>query len=107
MTGLIRGRVYGAVMAHVDGEKPYLVVSNNSRNNKLSNVLAVRITTSVKPPMKSVVELTGADAPLTGRVLCDDLIQLWPDEVSREWGAVSPATMSRVNEGLADALGLA
>jgi mRNA interferase MazF len=83
VTELIRGRVYGAVLPGVDGEKPYLVVSNNARNRQLPNVLAVRITTSDKPAMDSIVVLGAADKPLIGRVLCDDLIQLWPDEVRR------------------------
>jgi mRNA interferase MazF len=102
---LVRGRVYLAVVDQVDGEKPYVVVSNNSRNRALPNVLAVRVTTTPKPSMTSIVELAAAD-PLVGRVLCDDVTQLWPDEVRREVGALSPVTMRRVNEGLADALGL-
>jgi mRNA interferase MazF len=103
---LIRGRVYMAVMDHVEGEKPYVVVSNNSRNRALPNVLVARITTTPKPVMPSIVELSVHD-PLVGRVLCDEVTQLWSDEVRRELGALSPGTMRRVNEGLADALGLA
>ncbi len=106
MTGLIRGRVYGAVLPGVDGEKPYLVVSNNARNRQLPNVLAVRITTSDKPTMDSIVVLGPGDRPLVGRVLCDDLIQLWPDEVSKEWGALSPDSMRKVDVGLRAALAL-
>lgn len=102
---LLRGRVYTAEMEHIDGEKYYLVVSNNSRNRALPNVLAVRVTTTVKPPLSSIVSLA-PDDPVTGRVLCDDLIQLWPDEVRRELGGLSPATMRRVNEGLKVALDL-
>lgn len=92
-------------MENVTGEKPYLVVSNNRRNRQLHNVLAVRITTSVKPALESIIELS-PDDPLVGRVLCDDLIQLWPDEVSREMGALGPDTMRRVDTGLRAALGL-
>jgi mRNA interferase MazF len=102
---LVRGRVYLAVMEHVVGEKPYLVVSNNSRNRQLPNALATRVTTTPKPSMTSTVELA-PDDPLVGRVLCDELIQIWPDEVRRDVGALSLNTMRRVNEGLADALGL-
>ena len=46
---LLRGRVYAAQLAHVEGEKYYLVVSNNRRNARLPQVLAVRLTTSAKP----------------------------------------------------------
>jgi mRNA interferase MazF len=47
-----------------------------------------------------------ADAPLTGRVLCDDIEALYKDEITREIGALSPATMRQVDYGLAAALSL-
>ncbi len=49
------------------GDKPFLVVSNNARNAKLDDCLAVRVTTSHTPDLASIVELTAAD-PLVGRV---------------------------------------
>jgi len=51
-TRLIRGRVYGAVLSNIEdeGEKYYLVVSNNRRNGAFPQVLAVRLTTT---PVKS------------------------------------------------------
>ncbi|MGQ0630424.1 MAG: hypothetical protein ACT4P1_05235 [Sporichthyaceae bacterium] len=58
-----------------------------------------------EPALPSIVPLA-LDDPVTGRILCDDVIQLWPDEVRRELGALSPATMRAVNEGLKVALGL-
>lgn len=105
MTDLVRGRVYAAVLSERLGEKPYLVVSNNRRNRALDSVLAVRVTTSQKPELASIVATTPAD-PIAGRVLCDDLVELWPDEVRRDLGACSPATMRRVGDGLRAALGL-
>jgi mRNA interferase MazF len=105
-TNLIRGRVYRAVVDHVEGQKPYLIVSNNQRNAALESVLAVRITTSPKRPLRSIVELEAGVDPLVGRVLCDDLNQLWADEVVADLGAVSPGTMRRVNDALRVALGL-
>ena len=104
MTDLLRGRVYGAVLGDLP-EKYYLVVSNNRRNAALDSVLAVRLTTSPKPNHPSIVTLTGAD-PLTGRVVCDDIVELWPDEVKRDLCALTPATMANVAAGLAAALGL-
>ena len=105
MTDLVRGRVYGAVLTEALGEKPYLVVSNNRRNHALTTVLAVRITTRQKPDLSSIVE-TSPEDPVAGRVLCDDIVELWPDEIRRDLGALSPATMKRVGDGLRAALGL-
>ena len=87
------------------GEKPYLIVSNNARNRQLQDSLAVRITTTVKPDMMSVVRLSPAD-PLVGRVLCDDIVAIFHDELRRDVGAVCSTTMSQVAVGLRFALGL-
>lgn len=104
-TSLLRGRVYAAWLDHVGAEKYYLVVSNNRRNSQLNRVLAVRLTTTPKPQFASVVEL-GTGDPLTGRVLCDDVETLYGDEVRRDLGAISPASMARVEDGLRAAFGL-
>ena len=98
-----RGRVYLADLGH--GEKPYLIVSNNARNRKLQDSLAVRITTTVKPEMMSIVVLSPAD-PLVGRVLCDDVVAVFHDELRRDVGALCGATMSQVAVGLRFALSL-
>lgn len=87
------------------GEKPYLVVSNNARNTKLGDCLAVRLTTSAKPEIASIVVLTQSD-PLVGRVLCDDIVALYRDELKRDVGALSPVTMRQVAAALKFALGL-
>lgn len=105
MSGLVpaRGRVYMADIGY--GDKPFLVVSNNARNRALDDCLAVRITTSPKPDIASVVELSGVD-PLVGRVLCDDLVKLFRDELRRDVGALSAGSMARVRVGLLHALAL-
>jgi mRNA interferase MazF len=94
-------------MAHIaDGaEKFYVVVSNNRRNGALEQVLGVRVTTSRKPAIPSIVEL-GDGEVITGRVICDDIETIWRDEISREMGALTPGTMSRVEDGLRAALSL-
>lgn len=101
---LVRGRVYYADLGF--GEKPWLIVSNNGRNQRLKSALAVRVTTSAKPELPSIVELGPDDRPLVGRVLCDDINYLEPDEVTGDGGAVSPKTMMRVADGLRAALAL-
>jgi mRNA interferase MazF len=96
--------VYWADLGY--GDKPFLCVSNNSRNQRLDSFLAVRITTSRKPPLDSVVPLGSNDGGFTGNVLCDDLVEIGHDEIKREGGALSLPTMMRVDTGLKVALAL-
>ena len=100
-----RGRVYWAT---IDGRrKPWLVVSNNARNVQLPSCLGVRITTSDKPQLASIVRLSVEDAPLLGSVMCDDIAVLFPDDDQFEYfSAVTPATMIRVEAGVKAALAL-
>ena len=105
MTAALRGQIYWFDMGH--GEKPWVVVSNNVRNRNLNTVLAARVTTTPKPGVPTAVPLGAAD-PLVGSILADDLIQLFDDELaaSRPAGALSPATVVKLNKALAIALGL-
>ncbi|MFF2618984.1 type II toxin-antitoxin system PemK/MazF family toxin [Kitasatospora sp. NPDC058046] len=100
----VRGVVYRADAGH--GLKPFLVVSNNARNQKLDDCLAVRLTTTPKPDLPSIVKLGPADAGLVGAVLCDDIVVLYRDELRETLGALSPTTMVKVAAGLRAALAL-
>ncbi|MFC9140910.1 type II toxin-antitoxin system PemK/MazF family toxin [Streptomyces bacillaris] len=100
----VRGRVYMADLEG-DGPKPWLVVSRAVRNQKLRDVLVVRITTSKKPDLETIVEL-GPHDPLVGRVLCDDIGPLYRDEIKVDVGALSPATMAKVAAALRVSLAL-
>jgi mRNA interferase MazF len=100
----VRTRVYWVDIGH--GEKPYLCVSNNSRNNTLDTWIAARITTTIKPDLNTVVRLSSADRPLVGSVLCDDLVAIFHDEIRRDGGALSTNTMMGVGTGLKAALAL-
>lgn len=102
---IIRGRIYGAEIED-RGEKYYLAVSNNRRNAQLGTFLAVRLTTSRKPPLPSIVHLTDVDAPWTGAIVCDDVDKVYADEVTRDYGALPRDTMRRVDEALRAALAL-
>lgn len=106
-TGLVRGRVYAAVLTGLEnlGQKYYLVVSNNRRNEAFPQVLAVRLTTTLaKSPRPSVVGLDHSEV-LGGSAVCDDIVELYPEEVKRDLGALTPHAMRRVADGLASALG--
>ena len=102
---IIRGRVYGAEIED-RGEKYYLAISNNRRNARLPTFLAVRLTTTRKPALPSIVQLTDADAPWTGAISADEIDKVYPDEITRDCGALPPETMRRVDEALRVALAL-
>jgi len=72
----------------------------------LRSVLAVRITTSPKPRIPSIVELEGS-SHLVGRVVCDDIIENFEDEVLSVEGAVTTSMLTATGEGLKAALALA
>ena len=101
----VRGRIYAAFNEATQNEKYFVVVSNNRRNQALPTSLAVRLTTSVKPSLSSIVELSAGD-PLAGRALCDDIVELYHFELLRDLGALSPNTMRSINDGLRSALAI-
>ena len=101
----MRGRVYAARLSHLREDKYFLVVSNNRRNQHLPQVLAVRLTTTPKPSLPSIVAL-GPSEVVTGNVVCDDIVEIWQDEVRRDLGALSRPAMEAVARGLAAALDL-
>ncbi|EIU51677.1 MULTISPECIES: type II toxin-antitoxin system PemK/MazF family toxin [Mycobacteriaceae] len=98
----MRSQAYRVDLGH--GPKPWVILSNNSRNRNLDTVLAARITTTSKNAhIPTVVPLTPAD-PLAGFVLVDDIIQLYHDELTAPLGALSPQTMKEISEALRIAL---
>jgi mRNA interferase MazF len=104
MSDLVRKRVIWFQLGEV-GIKPAVVVSNNSRNRALGSAIVARITTSPKPRLPSIVELSSAD-PLTGRVLCDDLLEIYDEEIVKPGGTLTSATFQAVETGLMHALGI-
>lgn len=100
----IRGNVYWADIGQ--GEKPWVVVSNNARNNALGSALVARMTTTKKPPLDSIVVLDHADVPFVGSVLCDDIETLYSDDPVRHGGALRPATIMRIDKALRVAFAL-
>lgn len=102
MNAPVRGQVYRADLGY--GAKPWLVVSNNGRNRRLSDVVAVRLTTTARD-LPTWVALGPAD-PLTGYVNTDAIETLGKDELGDYLGALSPGSMMEVNRALALALAL-
>jgi mRNA interferase MazF len=98
----VRSRTYRVDLGH--GAKPWVILSNNSRNRNLDTVLAARITTTSKNAHQpTVVALTAAD-PLAGFVLVDDIVQLYYDELTESLGALSPPTTQEISKALRIAL---
>jgi len=102
---MLRGRVYRALPVGFDVDHYFVVVSNNARNRALPSVLAVRLTTSSKPDLPSIIEIPPGEV-LAGRAACDDIYELWDDEVRQDVGAFTPATMAAIDDGLRAALSL-
>ena len=99
MTTLVRGRVYRARPSGFTDDKFFVVVSNNNRNRSLESVFVVRFTASTKPAIASIVEIPSTEVLPGGHVVCDDTYKLYEDEVKAHVGALSPTTMTAINEG--------
>jgi mRNA interferase MazF len=95
-----RGQIYRCDVGF--GPKPWLVVSNNARNRHTADVLAIRLTTTDRR-LPTWVPLSLQD-PLTGNANADNIETLGKDELGEYLGAVSVATMARVDTALALAL---
>ena len=106
MSSMLRGRVYRARPSGFREDKFFLVISNNFRNRNLDSVLVVRFTTSKKPALPSIIEIPPTEALAGGRIVCDDIYELYDDEVRADVCALSAKTMDAVNDGLKVALGL-
>ncbi|MDQ2710217.1 MAG: type II toxin-antitoxin system PemK/MazF family toxin [Actinomycetota bacterium] len=103
---ILRGRIYGATLTERLGEKYYLTVSNNQRNAALGSFLAIRLTTTEKPRLDSIVRLDFRDGPWVGAALADDIVEIYRDEVTRDLGALPLTTMHRVDAAIRAALAL-
>nr|WP_264668243.1 type II toxin-antitoxin system PemK/MazF family toxin [Arthrobacter sp. VKM Ac-2550] len=90
----------------MEDEKYYVIVSNNQRNRALPTVLVARITSSDKPELRSIVAIPENEC-VYGRILCDDIVEMWPeDDVRQILGGLSVTTMAAVDDGLKAAFGL-
>ncbi|MBN9610217.1 MAG: mRNA interferase MazF1 [Actinobacteria bacterium 69-20] len=97
-----RGQVFRCDLGY--GPKPWLVVSNNSRNRVLSDIVAIRLTTTARE-LPTWVKLMPAD-PLVGYANADCIEQLGKEELGEYLGALSPASMRKIDRALAVALAL-
>ena len=102
---LLRGQVV-QVNLGLDEPKLFVIVSNNRRNQLLPSVLGVRLTTSQKPAIPAIVEL-GHPEVFVGRAVCDDITEIYEDEVMAVRGGLTASGMEAIEDGLRAALDLA
>lgn len=98
----LRGRIYRADLGF--GPKPWLVVSNNARNTRMDDSIAVRIVVTHRD-LPAWVRLSAGD-PMPGSVNCDDLTLIRHYEIDSEAGELSPETMMQVGKAIRHALAL-
>ena len=102
----LRGQVFYVDLPEA-GRHYWVVVSNNPRNARLSDILATMITTTPpRSPRPSYVPLAGARDAFDGWVKCDRIGPIPKEDLGPVKGGLSRATMRLVDIGLAFALGL-
>jgi mRNA interferase MazF len=104
VSDLLRGRVLWFEIEDV-GRKPGVILTNDASNRALRDCYVARITTTPQSRNPDAVRLGQGD-PLTGWVLCRNLLRVYDDEVLGDAGALTPATMQGVNAALVHAFGL-
>lgn len=103
----LRGTVWWIPVADGDGPKAFVVVSSDARNRSTFPwVHVVRITSRPKRPLPTIVELGPEDAPLTGRLMADELELVRRDDLAGAAGRISRGTMRRLDVALAKVLAL-
>lgn len=101
----LRGQVLQVAIADVPEPKLCVVVSNNRRNNALQTALVVRLTSSTKPDIPSIVPIPNNEV-FYGVAVCDDIFEVFEDEVLAVRGGLTPATLAAIGDGLRAALDL-
>ena len=103
---VVRGQIWSADIGSREPER-LVIVSNDSRNRHLAEVLGVRLTTSPKPDVPSIaVFAPGEIDRARTRALADDLFLIPRDRLVRQLGILSPTQMGRLEEALRAALDL-
>lgn len=98
----VRGQIYRVDLG--DGPKPWLIVSNNSRNRKTADVLATRVTTTPRN-LPTWVELSHED-PIVGLVNTENIEIIGREDLGQYLGSLCASTVMRINEALRIAFGI-
>lgn len=98
---MTRGTVWGFRYLDTDEPKPVVIVSDDGRNrSRFEWVHAVRITSRPKRPLPTIVDLSPADAPVTGRAMVDEVELIPKGDLEERRGTLSPATMRAIDDAL-------
>jgi mRNA-degrading endonuclease toxin of MazEF toxin-antitoxin module len=96
------------MMPTADGEKPHLIISNSRMNEAVSYPFIHVIwmgTNLTRVRFAEHVVLGAGDHPVVGFVDCSTLRRASKGHLVRRFGALTPGTMARVEEGIRVALG--
>jgi mRNA interferase MazF len=106
-TQVLRGQIWYADLG-VGENKRVLVVSNNTRQRQLGDVVAIRLTSKDKPDLPSIVRFEPHEMPDRSRsyALADDLWVIEKRWLERPIGGLTPGQMERVSAALRVALDL-
>ena len=103
----LRGTVWWVRLEEGASPRPFAVVSGDARNRSTFPwVHAVRITSRPKRPLPTIVELGPDDAPLTGRLMADELELVHRDDLEGPAGLLSRGTVRRLDAALRRVLDL-
>jgi mRNA-degrading endonuclease toxin of MazEF toxin-antitoxin module len=104
---LLRGSVWSFRYLETDEPKTVVVVSNDGRNrSRFEWVHVIRITSRPKRPLPTIVDLADADAPLTGRLMADELELAHEDDLGDRRGMLSRQSMPALDDALRRVLAL-
>ena len=110
MQAVSRGEIYyieGTTFtgSEVGGNRPAIIVSNNTGNVHSSVVEVVYLTTKPKKPLPTHVQIFSSKVPSTA--LCEQIVTVSKDRIKDRMGALTEKEMQNLDAALIISLGLA
>ncbi|MCD7891578.1 MAG: type II toxin-antitoxin system PemK/MazF family toxin [Ruminococcus sp.] len=93
-----------AVGSEQSGERPAIIVSNDTGNKHAPVVEVVYLTTKYKNSIPTHVNINSAERPSTA--LCEQIVTVCKSRLKQYIGSVTEAEMSRVDKALQTSLGI-
>lgn len=110
MQAVSRGEIYyieGTTFtgSEVGGNRPAIIVSNNTGNVHSSVVEVVYLTTKPKKPLPTHVQIFSSKVP--SAALCEQIVTVSKDRIKDRMGALTEKEMQNLDAALIISLGLA